>query len=231
MPPTANSQITILRRLSTSWTDHSKRAYWLDLFERCSMILLFGWFVAALSASIVETWATRNSVVIGDLMLLATEAMVLFFVLIRRKAKSLSLRFNDWLLAFVTSCLPLLARPDHSVAHFWDGAAVPLTILGLTTILYAKLTLGRRFGLVEANRGICNDGPYRLVRHPIYCGYLMLHVGFLLLSPTVWNLLVFGSFYGLLIPRIFAEERVLSEDNQYRVYMEKVRSRLIPGLF
>jgi protein-S-isoprenylcysteine O-methyltransferase Ste14 len=195
------------------------------------MLVLFGWFVVALLSSIITTWTQESNVVIGDFMLLITEAMVIVFVIVRKKAKTLSLRFTDWFLAYSASCLPLLARPDHSVPHFWDGGAVPLTILGLTLILYAKLTLGRRFGLVAANRGICHNGPYRFVRHPIYFGYLLLHVGFLMLSPTLWNAVIFGSFYALLIPRIYAEERVLGQDDEYRAYMSKVKSRLIPGFF
>jgi len=211
--------------------DQSELKWCLDLFERVSMILLFGWFVSALSSSILAKSTEGKHVIIGDCMLLITETMVLFFVLFRKPAKALSLRLSDWFIAYSTSCLPLLARPDENGLHFWDGAAVPLTILGMSMILYAKLTLGRRFGLVPANRGISEGGPYRLVRHPIYFGYFLLHVGFILLSPTTWNFIVFGAFYGLLIPRIFAEERVLSEDGHYLDYMKKVKFRLIPGLF
>ncbi|MCU0718221.1 MAG: isoprenylcysteine carboxylmethyltransferase family protein [Pirellula sp.] len=231
MPLPSNPNVNWTKRSSEWWNDPSRSSWILDTFERGTMLVLFGWFVVALTSSIITTWTLESNVVIGDFMLLITEAMVIVFVLLRRKAKTLSLRFSDWFLAYAASCLPLLARPDHSESHFWDGGAVPLTILGLTLILYAKLTLGRRFGLVAANRGVCDTGPYRFVRHPIYFGYLLLHVGFLMLSPTLWNAIVFATFYALLIPRIFAEERVLGEDDQYRIYMSKVKSRLIPGFF
>ena len=36
-----------------------------------------------------------------------------------------------------------------------------------------KLSLGRSFGLMPANRGVVSTGMYRLVRHPIYLGYLV----------------------------------------------------------
>jgi protein-S-isoprenylcysteine O-methyltransferase Ste14 len=213
------------------WALPERRVVWLDAFERVTMLILFGWFLFAVSKSIVSTWQAASQVVIGDIMLLITETAVIVFVLFRRQAKSLSLRLNDWFLAFSASCLPLFARPNHTVPHLWDTAAVPLTVLGLAMILCAKLTLGRRFGLVAANRGICDVGPYRLVRHPIYFGYLMLHVGFFMLNPTIWNFVVFAAFYAVLIPRIFAEERLLSQDEQYKSYMGRVRFRLVPGLF
>jgi protein-S-isoprenylcysteine O-methyltransferase Ste14 len=41
---------------------------------------------------------------------------------------------------------------------------------------------------MPANRGVVSSGLYRLVRHPIYMGYLITHAGFLLANPTVWNI-------------------------------------------
>jgi protein-S-isoprenylcysteine O-methyltransferase Ste14 len=58
-----------------------------------------------------------------------------------------------------------------------------------------------------------------------------LHAGFFLLNPTVWNLSVFATLYAIQIPRILAEERLLGQDPEYQQYMQKVRSRLVPGVF
>jgi len=213
------------------WKAPALRSMVLDSVERVAILLLFGSFLQALIGSMAESFRTGQSVVIGDMMLLVTETMMVVLVLFRRGAKNLSLRPTDWALAFSATCLSLLARPCPGSPHVWDGIAVALTIAGLSTQLYSKLTLGRRFGLVAANRGICSSGPYRLVRHPIYMGYVMLHLGFFLLNPSVWNFSVFAILYAIKIPRILAEERLLSQDQDYRSYMMKVRSRLIPGVF
>lgn len=213
------------------WKSPALRSIVLDAFERVAILILFGSFLQALVGSMLESFRAGHPVVIGDLMLLITETMMVVLVLFRKGAKSLSLRPTDWALAFSATCLSLLARPCPGVPHSWDGIAVALTIAGLTTQLYSKITLGRRFGLVAANRGICSNGPYRLVRHPIYLGYVMLHTGFFLLNPTLWNFGVFAILYAIKIPRILAEERLLSQDPDYQTYMIKVRSRLIPGVF
>ena len=215
----------------TWWTDPVIRSGVLDTFERAAILLLFGSFLQALVVSIGTAIRFGQSVVIGDVMLLITETMMVFMVLFRRGAKSLSLRPGDWALAFSATCLSLLARPFPGQTHAWDRVAILLTITGLMTQLVSKLTLGRRFGVVAANRGLCTSGPYRLVRHPIYMGYVLLHTGFFLLNPTLWNLCIFATLYTIKIPRILAEERLLGQDPEYQQYMKKVRSRLIPGVF
>jgi protein-S-isoprenylcysteine O-methyltransferase Ste14 len=123
---------------------------------------------------------------------------------------------------------PLVQRPYR---YFWSSTAVTLTFVGLAIQVVSKLTLGRRFGVVAANRGLCMNGPYKIVRHPIYMGYLFSHIGFLLLNPSLWNLGLYAVVYCLKIPRILAEERVLGEDAAYQKYKQVVRFRLIPGLF
>jgi protein-S-isoprenylcysteine O-methyltransferase Ste14 len=215
----------------TWWKEPSLRAAVLDTFERVAILVLFVGFLQALMGSMLSSIYAGRTVVIGDAMLLLTETMMVVLVLFRKSAKHLSLRPSDWALAFSATCLSLLARPCAGAPHAWDAIAAVLAVCGLGTQLLAKLTLGRRFGLVAANRGICSSGPYRLVRHPIYFGYVMLHTGFFLLNPTVWNLCVFATLYSIKIPRILAEERLLSQDPDYRSYMSQVRSRLIPGLF
>ena len=215
----------------TWWTDPLIRSRVLDTFERGAILLLFGSFLQALLVSIGTSIRFGHSIVIGDIMLLVTETMMVVLVMFRRKAKNLSLRLGDWAMAFSATCLSLLARPFPGQSHSWDQVAIVLTILGLSTQLIAKFTLGRRFGVVAANRGLCMSGPYRLVRHPIYMGYILLHTGFFLLNPTSWNLVIFAALYTLQIPRVLAEERLLGQDPEYQSYMQKVRSRLIPGVF
>ena len=85
--------------------------------------------------------------------------------------------------------------------------------------------------MVPADRGIKRGGPYQLVRHPIYAGYLISEIGFLLLHPTLWNLSTYSLALVLQIVRILAEERFLAQNADYREYMQTVRYRLIPRIF
>ena len=78
------------------------------------------------------------------------------------------------------------ARRNHPRARpCCHGIAEAITISGFVLQLSAKLTLRRSFGVVAANRGVKASGPYRLVRHPMYAGYALTHVGFLLAGPNL----------------------------------------------
>ena len=93
------------------------------------------------------------------------------------------------------------------------------------------MSLGRSFGLIPANRGIVSTGLYRLVRHPIYLGYLITHVAFVAANPTLWNLALLLTADIALLARAVCEERTLARDDAYRHYQTRVRWRVVPGLF
>ena len=206
---------------------NSSASGWMDGIERAAIVLLYSFFLQRMFGAY---WFTGN---IGNLVMLVTESVLVGFILCRKATNDLSRRPGDWFLAFAATSIPLLAAPQvtNSQLPGWDLVAVLLTFGGLIVQVLSKFTLGRRFGVVAANRGICIAGPYKLVRHPIYMGYLISHIGFCMLSPTAWNLAIFATLYVVKIPRIFAEERLLGQDPQYRDYQKIVRYRLIPGLF
>jgi protein-S-isoprenylcysteine O-methyltransferase Ste14 len=51
------------------------------------------------------------------------------------------------------------------------------------------------------------------------------------MNPTLWNAGCYALAYCLQVPRLLAEERLLSQDPHYRAYQQAVRYRLLPGLF
>ncbi len=104
-------------------------------------------------------------------------------------------------------------------------------LLGLYVQISAKVILGRSFGLIAANRGIKVAGPYRIVRHPIYAGYTIIHVGFLLAFPSVWNLGLYSTQLVVQVARLLREEHLLKQDPNYRNYAASVRYRLFPMIF
>lgn len=133
-------------------------------------------------------------------------------------------------MAIGATVLPLLVRPGgDALVPVTVGAS--LVLFGMVTQISAKLILRRSLGMVAANRGVKISGPYQMVRHPMYAGYLMSHIGLLLMSPLLLNVLLYSAAWTIQLIRIRAEERLLGEDPIYVDYSGKVRYRLIPGLY
>jgi protein-S-isoprenylcysteine O-methyltransferase Ste14 len=84
---------------------------------------------------------------------------------------------------------------------------------------------------MPANRGIVSSGVYRLVRHPIYLGYLLTHAAYFAAMPSAWNVVALVVADIALLARAVREEQTLARDQQYRAYQQVVRWRVCPGVF
>jgi protein-S-isoprenylcysteine O-methyltransferase Ste14 len=102
---------------------------------------------------------------------------------------------------------------------------------GMALAFAAALTLRRSFGVIPANRGVKIHGAYRLVRHPIYAGYILSFCAYVAGNPSLWNVVVLVITVSLCLARIQREERHLSTDPAYRVYCAATRWKLLPFMF
>lgn len=203
--------------------DRRQRALVFDMAERVIILALYGWLVMRLlpeKAGGIGGYAR---------LLLVSEGVVVVLLLIRHRTERISLDARDWAVAFSGTLAPLMVtRAGPQLA---PGAGLALMLVGLVIHLGAKLSLRRSFGIVPADRGVRTGGFYRLVRHPMYAGYMLAHLGFLLVSPSLWNMAVYAFGWTMLIMRMKAEEAVLAANPGYRAYMQRVRWRVMPGLF
>ena len=192
----------------------------LDRIEQATILVLWSFFA----------WRMLSDFSPFTILAFLSESAIVLFVVIRRPTDKISVDAGEWMLAFVATCAPLLVVPTHGSSPLL-ALAVVLQAGGLLASLGAKFALRRSFGIAPANRGLKLTGPYRLVRHPMYGGYLFAHIGFLIASPSVFNLVVYAIAWTAQIRRLGAEERLLAEDPRYRTYMGEVRFRLVPGLY
>lgn len=187
-------------------------------------------------AAILLLWAFLVRRVVGSPnpfapLVLIAETSVVLFVLIRRPTAAISLEPGDWLLAATATAAPLLIQPGIDLFPRLAPLGLTLVLLGNCFQVWAKLFLRRSFGIAPANRGIKRDGPYRFVRHPMYAGYLAVHVGIMVLMPSALNLVIYTIGWWAQLLRLRAEERLLTQDPAYRAYADAVHWRLVPGLF
>jgi len=185
-------------------------------------------FLAFAYANLARWHDTGRPVGLGATLL---EAFTAFLFVVRRPPLATSARPLAWISASLGAFAMLGARP---VAHPDAGpfAAFELVQLaGFAIVLVALGALGRSFGIVAANRGVKTAGLYSFVRHPAYTGYLVSYLGYVAENGSLRNVipLVVGTAAQLV--RISEEERMLSFDEAYRAYLERVRRRLIPYLY
>ena len=113
----------------------------------------------------------------------------------------------------------------------WPTAGLVLLTLAACLSLVSLLTLGKRFGIRPAMRGLATRGPYRLVRHPMYLAYLLSDIGYNLQEWNFGTVLLVMTGWTSLLYRIHAEERILSRHAGWPAYVGLVRYRLLPGFW
>jgi len=138
------------------------------------------------------------------------------------------------MLSFAGMCvLPAL---DHRFG--WSDVPTPVVVLGDTLIalsyfafyfVFRENSYGAATIQVVEDQRVISSGPYRLVRHPMYTGALILMLGMPLALGSWWGLLFFVLGVAAIIWRLLDEERFLSENlSGYREYKNNVRYRLVP---
>jgi len=79
---------------------------------------------------------------------------------------------------------------------------------------------------------VISSGPYAFVRHPMYSGVMLYFLGIPLLLGSWWGVALAPVFALLFAIRARIEERALIEGLPgYADYAERVRYRLVPGLW
>jgi protein-S-isoprenylcysteine O-methyltransferase Ste14 len=113
----------------------------------------------------------------------------------------------------------------------WPHGGLVLVTLAACLSIASLLSLGRRFGVFPALRGLVKRGPYRLVRHPMYLAYVIADIGYNIQEWNFGTVLLMIAGWASLLYRIHSEEQVLSHDTGWSNYVTLVRYRLIPGLW
>ncbi|MCA9052912.1 MAG: isoprenylcysteine carboxylmethyltransferase family protein [Planctomycetaceae bacterium] len=191
----------------------------------CNVVLslLFLKFAIQQGEALLATWR------ISTALMLAKVSTDVVFYLIRKIPKGVSISLYDWMVGIVGTYAIVLFRAESAGRDQLVGQVLQFGGIGLQVL--AMLSLNRSIGMVAANRGIKTGGLYRFVRHPLYLSYVVAFLGYTISHPTSWNVGVYAAAVALWVLRLLTEERFLLQDPQYQEYSQRVRSRLIPGVF
>lgn len=85
---------------------------------------------------------------------------------------------------------------------------------------------------VEAEQTVIDNGPYAFVRHPMYLGMTLMMLATPLALASYVALPVFALQVPILVYRLVHEEKTLCRDLPgYAEYCERIRRRLVPGVW
>ncbi len=199
----------------------------LDRADLMARVILGSLFLALAIRIGNHFVATRE---VTGLLLLVSELLVVVFTIVRRPAVRVERSLAVRIVAAISVLGPPLVNPTAMTGLAHPLSTTALSMIGLLIVIAGKLSLGRSFGLMPAHRGIVCSGPYRWVRHPIYLGYMLTHVAFLLANPSAWNAVALIGADCALLVRMHFEERTLGHAPEYARYLARVRWRILPGI-
>jgi protein-S-isoprenylcysteine O-methyltransferase Ste14 len=136
--------------------------------------------------------------------------------------------------------LPLVAGLDvrfawaRDLSIAWHLAGASVLAVGLGLVSWVMTTNPHIWSEVPIQRGqtVCSSGPYRLVRHPGYAGWMLQALGVPILLGSLWALIPGIAAAVCIITVTSSEDRVLqAELPGYQDYVHKVHFRLVPGIW
>lgn len=128
-----------------------------------------------------------------------------------------------------------LATNPLSVGNTFVGLAITLFIFSAVFNEWGRVVLGKQWSsaarILKKHR-LVQEGPYSLVRHPMYFANLLMMVSGLVIVRAWLMLLLFLANFLVLLYRIKVEEEELSKTfkEEYRNYQKRAK-KLIPFIW
>jgi protein-S-isoprenylcysteine O-methyltransferase Ste14 len=168
--------------------------------------------------------------------------------LLRERMTFLKQSARGWdkaiVLTLTAILVPYLFLPGlDAVRYQWSWVSLPYKAVGFVGILVSFVlifwvmrenTYLSRWVEIQQNRGhkVISTGPYRYVRHPMYVGVIVIVFCIPLALGSLWTLIPGALFTALIVIRTHLEDKTLHRELQgYASYADKVRYRLVPGIW
>jgi protein-S-isoprenylcysteine O-methyltransferase Ste14 len=137
--------------------------------------------------------------------------------------------------------IPIVAALDDGRFHWsnlpWWGclAGYAVMIAGFVGVTWATSVNNFEPSVrIQTDRGhkVIDTGPYGIIRHPGYAFGFLLFLGMPLALGSLWALIPALLMGPLLVVRTILEDRtLLHELPGYQAYVERIRYRLVPGVW
>ena len=134
--------------------------------------------------------------------------------------------------------LAILVVPSLDHRFSWSRVPLWLVLAGDLLVVLGFYIVFRVFCVntftaatveVVERQTVISSGPYSLVRHPMYCGALVMLLGTPLALSSWWGLIALALMVAVIVVRLLDEEKLLLGNlSGYSEYATRVRFRLMP---
>ncbi|MFA6456728.1 MAG: isoprenylcysteine carboxylmethyltransferase family protein [Bacteroidota bacterium] len=131
--------------------------------------------------------------------------------------------------------------PGFDIRFGWSNIPAVLVLLADVVVLISYLFIiyvfysnryASRIIQVEQEQSVISSGPYKIIRHPMYLGAIVMYLATPVALGSYWGLIPFAIVPVMMVFRIRNEEKILREQlSGYTEYCSTVRYRLIPYLW
>src|SRR5258708_3463462 len=198
---------------------------WLDWAARAAIVIVFTAFAFLGLARIPHLLPLDSThqlqmvgAIIANIMLLSLIASKTLTRLVPiQKAKGIQPRIAALLGTFLSIALALL--PKAELGPILSAASTMLIMVGASLSFVVLRWLGKSFSILAEARRLVTDGPYRIVRHPLYICEGIAIVGVMLQVISPLAVLVAIIIVMVQYRRMINEEEILkSAFPVYRAY-------------
>jgi protein-S-isoprenylcysteine O-methyltransferase Ste14 len=216
----------------------SERDKWTDLLVRAvviSFFLLSAYAICRDLAALLHKSDLDYLRVGSKASALAFNILVAWLILIRSQSIAKAKGWEPRISAVVGSNLfafgiPVLASKGDLPPLLYALSA-GLIVSGGIGAIYSLTYLGRSFSIMAQAHRLVTDGPYRLVRHPLYLAEFVGYFGFFIQYASWISAALLVVQCGFQIRRMFNEESLLQNTfPEYVAYAART-ARLIPGVW
>ena len=208
-----------------------------DRFGKLAMLLIFGYLAYQQGMLLVTIIVHRVEVPLWQLRLTSLTFstiflfLVLYFTLTRLPPRDSAEGVGPRLAAVAGTFFMMLlfVLPATEISVEMQVFSSVLIIIGTVLSIYCIRQLGRSFSIMATARELVTEGPYNLIRHPLYGAEVVTIIGLVLARLSPGAVLVGLVWLALQIRRAQYEEQVLRQSfPEYEAYARRV-PMLLPG--
>lgn len=166
-----------------------------------------------------------------ELLWLVYNVTISLLFLIRIRPLAVSMNPVHWTVALITSFSGFFflrgGTNNYALLLTADVLIYSALLLGIVT----AIILGRSYDFLPALRYVKTKYVYQIVRHPMYLSSIAIKLGYVLKNPSIYNAVLVGVIIVLYDQRAKYEEEIMSHDDSYKGYLQRVKYRFMPGIY